>query len=656
MANGNDTSDTYDPKRRLIQQYGGMSTQSASPPPAPPPMATPAPGGAPSGQVDPTQASQTIMQQLMRSQRSTLPAPHPDPIYRASSGQGLLGLVMMGVQNALASHKQKQVNEALGRYETLNNAWMQAQDDADKAGNPNLAVQLYQNSQAVQDIFYGKNGEKNAKRMQDLLHVDFMDPESMNTVEHHAFGQLMKKIGARNAMTMMKNALSAHRQQSQGAPPTPGSQLLGPGGIQNLTGQPPQPSAGPALAQSLASRAVPPQPLDAKSQLEVMKSTGQFADPAMQQRRQAALDLGMDPKGRDFQEVVLTGKFPTIQKPTSISKGITGQELGQLGAPLLDGTTPDPKKLYDVWQNTDGTTFAMPSGIAQNATQARLSGMTGSGIGAIMSRAVAGDPNAQSAFKLWLSSMRSIRAAGAEVAGQMRLANYVDGDSGESMTISAYDAAQMIRQGRNIVKTGELTAPMVANAQRIIAEGTPALAEARKYLGAYDNAGDRAIFAKIMGNAGAVSPGNEGGWLTNVLNQAATANLSSDGQALVVRLKRLSETVGNLRAMLGAPATDSSMGLMLGLIPGGATPNSKFAGDVLDQLEANMKNATGIPILRKVTGQGGGSDPALDKVRGVLKGMSAADQRKAIQGSTKLTADQKKILLGEVKNGQRQPN
>ncbi len=86
-----------------------------------------------------------------------------------------------------------------------------------------------------------------------------------------------------------------------------------------------------------------------------------------------------------------------------------------------------------------------------------------------------------------------------------------------------------------------------------------------------------------------------------MLNQAATSELSPEGQKLVVSLRRLNETVGRMRSVLGLPSTDNAMSMTLALVPGPQTPDSAFAGMVLDNLEQMGKQAIGIPTYRGLT-------------------------------------------------------
>jgi len=325
---------------------------------------------------------------------------------------------------------------------------------------------------------------------------------------------------------------------------------------------------------------------------------------AFEQRKKEADDIGLKSDTQEYQEFVTTGKFPTVSKPTAMTRGVTGDELTKQGIALVDGSPLDPKKMYDVFQNSDGTQFAMPSGISATGAAARLAGATGSGLMAVVTRATQGDKASQAALAEYMKMQKELsqeRGAGYGAGRAMyQIGAYIDGDTGQMIPMSNYDAIQAIRQGRNLTPSGRLPAAMIASSQRLVKESAPAIKEVRDNLGAYDNASDRAIFARVMTSAGRPAYGEESSWLGNVLNQAGTEKLSPEGKKLVVRLARLNETIGTLRSTLGAPATDRSMALMLGLLPGPSTPDSEMAGDMIDQLEQNVTNAVEVPVLTGV--------------------------------------------------------
>jgi len=83
---------------------------------------------------------------------------------------------------------------------------------------------------------------------------------------------------------------------------------------------------------------------------------------ATDQRKKVATEIGLTPGSMEYQEFVATGKFPAVSRPTSMSKGVAGDVLDKQGVKQVDGSPLDPKGFYDLFQNTDGTQFAVPSG------------------------------------------------------------------------------------------------------------------------------------------------------------------------------------------------------------------------------------------------------------------------------------------------------
>lgn len=195
-----------------------------------------------------------------------------------------------------------------------------------------------------------------------------------------------------------------------------------------------------------------------------------------------------------------------------------------------------------------------------------------------------------------------------------QLNTYLDQNSGEQVVMSNFDAVSHIKNGESLIQVGHLSAQQVAAAQKFVSESVPAIKEVRLYLKAYDNEGDKLVFARVMDELGPPPAGEEVSWVGNVLDQALMhSELSPEARKLIPRLIRLKETVGSLRQSLGAPATDSSMALMLALIPGPSTPDAAYARDLIDQFEQNARNSVAVPILKPAVGgmtrKGGGPTP-----------------------------------------------
>jgi len=269
-----------------------------------------------------------------------------------------------------------------------------------------------------------------------------------------------------------------------------------------------------------------------------------------------------------------------------------------------DGDLEGAKKIFTAVQTGAGARKGPPN-----------SGMS---LMSIIDRMNKGDASAKKDFDAYMQMQKDLskeRGAGYGAGRAMyQIGAYVDGKTGQVIPLSNLDAIQRIREGADLIPSGRLPANMIASSQRLVKEATPAIKEVRDNLKAYDNSGDRAIFARVMTAAGKPAYGDESHWLGNVINQSMTEELSPEGKKLMVRLARLNETIGTLRSTLGAPATDRSMALMLGLLPGPSTPNSKMAGDMIDQLEQNVTNAVEIPALHGVAKPSSGNAKPSGKI------------------------------------------
>jgi hypothetical protein len=277
--------------------------------------------------------------------------------------------------------------------------------------------------------------------------------------------------------------------------------------------------------------------------------------------------------------------------------------------------------------------------MAQKSATAKKGGVTtGSSLMAMIVKSQTGTPEERAAATQAIQAWRKIqneqimqRGIGFGLGRAMyTVGTYLDTDSGEQVNLTQYDAIQQMKAGKNLLHVGALPVDVVTNAQRFVQESGPAIKQVRNHVSAYDDPEDRAIFARVLSRSGPPATGEYASpWLHNYLDQVAKEHLSKNGQELVVRLARLNDTVGLLRKTLGAPATDTSMGIMMMLIPGPNTPNSEMANDMLDQLEQNVNNAVQIPAMRGVvpTSMGG---PARSKGGQTAPPASQAPQGRGI--------------------------
>lgn len=170
-------------------------------------------------------------------------------------------------------------------------------------------------------------------------------------------------------------------------------------------------------------------------------------------------------------------------------------------------------------------------------------------------------------------------------------------ENGVPSFMTGYQILEGQKEGRQIQPAGALSAKDLLTVQRLQSESAPALAGVRATIGTYDNAADRAIYARVLSRAGTPEVGGEAGWLTNIINQAAASGLSPEGQKQAIALRRLADTMGSMRSLMGLQATDQAMALTLSLLPGAGTPNSQYARQQVDQLEGMIKAAVELPAL-----------------------------------------------------------
>ena len=231
-------------------------------------------------------------------------------------------------------------------------------------------------------------------------------------------------------------------------------------------------------------------------------------------------------------------------------------------------------------------------------------------------RANAGDPEAQAALK----KMQEMDMATAEARGigfgkgraAYQIGAYYD-EAGTLVPMSNLDAINAVHAGKILTPAGRLSPKDAIAFQQFSNEAAPAIALAKASAKAYDNEGDKLIFANIMRGAGTPAYGQEKQWLDNVLKQALAGKLSPEGRSEAMAITRLNETVGRMRSILGLPSTDTAMQLTLSLVPGPMTPDSKYALGQIDMLEQMANLAVNIPGMRNVVPGAGGPGASLDQ-------------------------------------------
>ena len=222
-----------------------------------------------------------------------------------------------------------------------------------------------------------------------------------------------------------------------------------------------------------------------------------------------------------------------------------------------------------------------------------------------MAGVVAGDKDAIARWKLYMDGQRQLLKERGLAFGQGRLFAlqnfWVDG---VPTFMTGFEALQAKKDGKDVTMGGPLNAQTRIAYQQLYQEAGPALAAVESHIKAFDNASDRAIFARILQHAGSPDPGGETMWFRNVFSQVLKEQgLSKDGQMLAVDLGRLGETMGRFRGVAGLQATDSAMALTLAMLPGATTQDSSIAEYQLKSLRSMITQAGQIPAMAN-QGQG----------------------------------------------------
>jgi hypothetical protein len=226
----------------------------------------------------------------------------------------------------------------------------------------------------------------------------------------------------------------------------------------------------------------------------------------------------------------------------------------------------------------------------------------------LIQKANAGDKEAASTLK----TLQSRRMEIAQARGGGQYSNFFNPELGRNERLSNEDAKQQQQSGKVLIPAGPVSATQILQTQRAQTAIPAAVSEVRKHLSAWDNPQDKAIFARIISESpsGGVDHAT---WFGTVLNNKLTNELSPEGKAAVLSLRRLNESLGSLRVAAALPATTGSMATTAALAPGATSPDSKFAGQQLDQILQLVEQETGVPFLG--LNKKGGSSPSNGKRR-----------------------------------------
>jgi hypothetical protein len=209
----------------------------------------------------------------------------------------------------------------------------------------------------------------------------------------------------------------------------------------------------------------------------------------------------------------------------------------------------------------------------------------------LIQKANAGDKDALAAWNKLQAGRVAVRGATAN----MRPMTYYDPEQQRNITMAAGEAEAQQKAGKVLLPSGPVPATTLLQMQRAQNAIPNAVEDVSKNLKAWDNAGDRAIFARVIRDTPEGTDPST--WMGSVISQVAKENLSPEGKGAIVSLQRLNESLGTLRAISGLPATAGSMMATRALMPGATTPDSKMAKAQLDQIKKLVEQETGVPFL-----------------------------------------------------------
>lgn len=209
------------------------------------------------------------------------------------------------------------------------------------------------------------------------------------------------------------------------------------------------------------------------------------------------------------------------------------------------------------------------------------------------------DKEAKAALDLQQERREKLMEIRGESMGKGRLWQLQTVYNPETQTTDFMTGFQLLdaqQNGKSLVPVGRMPQDKLIAIQQLQSEATPALKQVRDSLKAFDNPEDRAIFARVLNDAG-TPKGDLHAWVSNVVDQALKSGLSEDGKNLARAEGRLAETLGRMRGVLGLQATDAAMALTMKLMPSATTPDAKYAKEQLDTLDSMIGKAVNIPAF-----------------------------------------------------------
>ena len=526
--------------------------------------------------MDP-QMQQQIVSLLQRAAQPRMQGPQvspevmqaaqPMPTPQKLTGT-LFGLIMDHVQHA----KSLQIAHASQRIQGISNAITTAYEGAtapDGTMDEAKAKQLFMNSFAVKSLM-SKEGQKDMKQMEKLLQMDFLNPEKKRTVWHEALENTAKLIGAEKAMKGIKELFGKHKDAMQ----------------QELTkqGQAQQGAQrGRELAENMFASAQPAPPPDLKEIAPMVAAMSRSEAQAALEQQKEQSRFEIQRRNQEFASSVKAIKDPRLRK---IGEAYQYQ--------IEHPEDPDgARKLMD--QAHQGYLASKEPTQTMNYWIHQL---------------VTGTPEEKAIAKTEIDKSVGLQMAMLQNRGMAfgmgRLYQYTDDDGvmgpkGATVVLNGFQLDEQMRaSGGHFTLVGPISPNIMLGVQQLLGKNKGIFDSLRQDMGVWDNATDRAIFAKVM-RANPEVAGMDVTTLGVWLDQNLTGQLSTQGQRYMRNLLIGAEVLGTSRRLTGQPATGITTQLILAMLPGEKTPGKQYGLASLDALTNYLDGLTGASILGQAT-------------------------------------------------------
>lgn len=549
-------------------------------------------GGTAAPQAD--GAAQQQMQQLMTRLMSRIAQPHMQgpgipqtalqqaqphfvkpmqgPAENRTEGAQMLTHNLFGlIANISASHKQAQVNHAVSRIMGINDAIETAYEIA--GGDAEKAKQIFTSDPRVKAL-QSKEGQKDVKQMEKLLQWDFLNPEKKKTAWHEALGKVIQITGAEKAMKGVQALFGKHQDKMAQQQETANKEFKG------------QQEAG-NLAQGMFKQARPEQAdpskllpalthADASIQMENLRQAHRVE---LEQLREGHQDVANKLKNPIDQQIAKS--YLKMEEAERLRK--QGDEKGAQAAEADAQAQLD--RAHKGAMSKRGLTNTLTNWIGQSIT---------------------GTPEekkvAEAEIKKYEGIQEALLSKRGLAFGMGRMMQYTDDDGvlgqpGGTAVLNGFQLMDLQKgSGGHFTMVGNINPNIELATQQVIRTSLPALKALEGDLKAYDNAGDRAIIARVMKANPEARQFDEttlGVWLDQTLSK----QLSPTGQRLMQHLAVAAESLGRVRTLSGQTSTGMNTQLILGMLPDERTPDSKYGKAKIDNLYNFIDGITQVPLL-----------------------------------------------------------